>query len=56
MDMQKVFFQEGKAAPVTGAAYGTGFVIAEALAKIVSKCSRQYMDGCGLAYIGKRPR
>ena len=32
MDMQKAFSLEGKVAMVTGAAYGIGFALAEALA------------------------
>ena len=32
MDMQKMFSLEGKVALVTGAAYGIGFAMAEALA------------------------
>ena len=45
MDMQKAFSLEGKVALVTGAAYGIGFAIAEALAgagaKIVFNCRTQ---------------
>ena len=45
MDMQKAFSLEGKVALVTGAAYGIGFAIAEALAgagaKIVFNCRSQ---------------
>lgn len=51
MDMQKVFSLEGKSALVTGSSYGTGFVIAEALAGAVS-CRGQYVDGGIQAYIG----
>lgn len=54
MDMQNVFSLEGKAALVTGSSYGTGFVIAEALAGAVN-CRGQYVDGGIPAYIGKRP-
>lgn len=58
MDMQKAFSLEGKVALVTGAAYGIGFAIAEALAgagaKIVFNCrSQKNMDKALADYAAK---
>ena len=55
MDIQKSFSLEGKVALVTGAAYGIGFAMAEALAqagaKIAFNCrSQEHMDKALAAY------
>lgn len=58
MDIQKSFSLEGKVALVTGAAYGIGFAMAEALAqagaKIAFNCrSQEHMDKALAAYAEK---
>ncbi len=59
MDMMKQFSLEGKVALVTGAAYGIGFAIAEAMAgagaKIIYNCrGEQHMEEAKKAYAEKK--
>ena len=58
MDMKNLFSLEGKVALVTGAAYGIGFAIAEAYAKVGAKIafncrSTEHMEKAMAAYRGK---